>query len=59
MKNYLVCGWRESIDYDMGRAATQCVPIKAKDESEAETKGRKKLSERGVKCEVIEANEVE
>lgn len=56
MKNYLVCGWLNADDYDAGKAANQCLPIKAKDESEAEDKGEKKFRQ---KCEVVVATEVD
>ena len=56
MKNYLVCGWISADDYDAGKAATQCLPIRAKDESEAEDKGEKKFRQ---KCEVVVATEVD
>lgn len=59
MKNYLVCGWLNASDYDNGNAATQCLPIQAKNESEAEEKADRKFRAKIGRCEVIEANEVD
>jgi hypothetical protein len=59
MKNYLVCGWLNSEDYDNGKAATQCLPIQAKNESEAEDKAARKFREKYGSMDVIEANEVD
>jgi hypothetical protein len=59
MKNYLVCGWLNSSDYDAGKAATQCLPIQAKNEGDAEEKADRKFRSKIGKCEVVEANEVD
>jgi hypothetical protein len=59
MKNYLVCGWISGDNYDSGKPANQCLPIRAKDESEAEDKADRKFKEKIGKCAVIVATEVE
>ena len=52
-KKYIVFGWLNGHDYDCYKPANYTVEISAKDESEADEKGDKKLAKLHGKCEVI------
>ncbi len=60
MKNQLfrVSGWLNGSDYDASKPANYSVTLRAKDESQADTKGDRQIERLHGKCDVIVSEEI-